>query len=264
MVDNAPTGGGKPIVVFESGAIMMYIAEKAGKFYPQDLRTKHEVNQWLIWQMANQGPKTRRVRTFPPRRPGQGRRPDLRHHPLHRRGEPPLRRAEQPALQAQVSRRRPVHDRRHDLLPVDGELEVPGPGHRGVQATSSAGSRSWARAPPCRRAWRSAPTSRSIARSCRPRSRRASARCSTTSAPGPCRVGLSVQTLLARERRRHLLQRLALRRDAELQRHQRRRDHQRGAQHVAADMISPRAAAGDQHAEQPRPADAARSSVPKA
>jgi GST-like protein len=57
MVDNAPADGGKPLVVFESGAIMMYIAEKAGKFYPQDLRTKHEVNEWLIWQMANQGPK---------------------------------------------------------------------------------------------------------------------------------------------------------------------------------------------------------------
>ena len=58
MVDNAPADGGKPLVVFESGAIMMYIAEKAAKFYPQDLRTKHEVNQWLIWQMANQGPKS--------------------------------------------------------------------------------------------------------------------------------------------------------------------------------------------------------------
>ena len=57
MVDHAPTDGGEPISVFESGAIMMYIAEKAGKFCPQDLRTKYEVNQWLIWQMANQGPK---------------------------------------------------------------------------------------------------------------------------------------------------------------------------------------------------------------
>jgi GST-like protein len=37
---------------------MMYLAEKAGKFYPQDLRAKHEVNEWLIWQMANQGPKS--------------------------------------------------------------------------------------------------------------------------------------------------------------------------------------------------------------
>jgi GST-like protein len=57
MVDTAPVGGGAPISIFESGAIMMYIAEKAGKFYPQDLRARHEVNQWLIWQMANQGPK---------------------------------------------------------------------------------------------------------------------------------------------------------------------------------------------------------------
>jgi GSH-dependent disulfide-bond oxidoreductase len=58
MVDHEPKGGGKPIVIFESGAIMMYIAEKAGKFYPQDLRARHDVNQWLIWQMANQGPKS--------------------------------------------------------------------------------------------------------------------------------------------------------------------------------------------------------------
>ena len=58
MVDHAPKDGGAPITIFESGAIMMYIAEKAGKFYPQDLRTRYEVNQWLIWQMANQGPKS--------------------------------------------------------------------------------------------------------------------------------------------------------------------------------------------------------------
>ena len=58
MVDHEPKGGGKPIVIFESGAIMMYIAEKAGKFYPQDLRGKKDVNEWLIWQMANQGPKS--------------------------------------------------------------------------------------------------------------------------------------------------------------------------------------------------------------
>ena len=58
MVDREPAGGGEPIVIFESGAIMMYIAEKAGKFYPQDVRTRYEVNQWLIWQMANQGPKS--------------------------------------------------------------------------------------------------------------------------------------------------------------------------------------------------------------
>ena len=57
LVDRDPTGGGEPIVVFESGAIMLYIAEALGKFWPQDLRTKYEVTQWVIWQMANQGPK---------------------------------------------------------------------------------------------------------------------------------------------------------------------------------------------------------------
>lgn len=58
LVDHDPPGGGAPISIFESGAMMMYIAEKAGRFYPQDLRTRYEVNQWLIWQMANQGPKS--------------------------------------------------------------------------------------------------------------------------------------------------------------------------------------------------------------
>jgi len=57
LVDHAPADGGAPISIFESGAIMMYLAEKAGKFWPQDTRQKYEVTQWLIWQMANQGPK---------------------------------------------------------------------------------------------------------------------------------------------------------------------------------------------------------------
>jgi len=58
IVDDEPPGGGAPVALFESGAIMMYIAEKAGRFYPQDLRGRYEVNQWVIWQMANQGPKS--------------------------------------------------------------------------------------------------------------------------------------------------------------------------------------------------------------
>jgi GST-like protein len=57
MVDRAPADGGAPISVFESGSIMMYIAEKAGRFWPQDVRSKYEVSQWVMWQMANQGPK---------------------------------------------------------------------------------------------------------------------------------------------------------------------------------------------------------------
>lgn len=57
MVDDQPKGGGEPITVFESGAIMLYLAEKVGRFYPQDMRGKYKVTEWLIWQMANQGPK---------------------------------------------------------------------------------------------------------------------------------------------------------------------------------------------------------------
>ena len=57
MVDNEPADGGPPISVFESGAIMLYLAEKAGRFLPTDIRGKYEVTQWVIWQMANQGPK---------------------------------------------------------------------------------------------------------------------------------------------------------------------------------------------------------------
>ena len=58
LVDHAPRDGGTPVSVFESGAIMLYVAEKEGRFWPQDdLRAKYEVTQWVIWQMANQGPK---------------------------------------------------------------------------------------------------------------------------------------------------------------------------------------------------------------
>src|SRR5262249_9466479 len=58
IVDHAPADGGEPISLFESGAIMIYLAEKARRFYPQSPRARHQVNQWVMWQMANQGPKT--------------------------------------------------------------------------------------------------------------------------------------------------------------------------------------------------------------
>lgn len=58
IVDHAPKDGGAPIGVFESGAILFYLAEKEGRFWPQDdVRAKYEVAQWVVWQAANQGPK---------------------------------------------------------------------------------------------------------------------------------------------------------------------------------------------------------------
>jgi len=57
IVDDEPLGGGAPVSVFESGAILFYLAEKTGRFWPQEPRLKYDVVQWVVWQMANQGPK---------------------------------------------------------------------------------------------------------------------------------------------------------------------------------------------------------------
>ena len=108
--------GGKPIGLFESGAILIYLAEKTGKFLSKDPVQKYKTLEWLMWQMGGVGPMFgQAITSCAPRRPRSSTAQALR-----RRGQAPLRRARQAAREQRVRRGLGLHHRRHGDLPVGG------------------------------------------------------------------------------------------------------------------------------------------------
>ena len=64
IVDHAPADGGAPLSVFESGAILLYLADRTGRFIPSDLRGRTTTLEWLFWQMGGLGPMTGQMGHF--------------------------------------------------------------------------------------------------------------------------------------------------------------------------------------------------------
>ena len=130
--------GGKPYTVFESGAILMYLAEKTGKFMPKDTAKKYEVIQWLMVQVSGIGPAFGNFTHFNLFAPKPNDYSFSRYKSEMLRLYDLLDNAARPG---EISRRRRILDRRHGDVPVDAPARRARRQDRCRCRTSSAGSR---------------------------------------------------------------------------------------------------------------------------
>ena len=133
IVDHEPAGGGKPISIFESGAILLYLAEKTGKFLPADMRGRYDVMQWLFWQMGGLGPMAGQNHHF------SNYAPEKIPYAIDRYVNETNRLygvLEQAPGRPRIRRRR-LFDRRHGELSLDRAVQEPGPEHRRLPASEA-------------------------------------------------------------------------------------------------------------------------------
>ena len=144
--------GGRPISIFESGAILQYLGRKTGKFYPADERARVEVDQWLFWQMGGVGPMAGQVHHF------KNYAVETLTYAINRYinevnrlyGVMNIR------LEGSSVHRRQILDRRHGTRRLGQWLGTPGPGHQRISQPQALARNSEGAAGGASAAWRSA------------------------------------------------------------------------------------------------------------